>query len=70
MLARGGRYVFSVWDRDGRHGRIADEVAGSFFPVDPPQFYKVPLSYFKIDTIKASLAKAGFGDLRDFRAQP
>jgi len=70
VLAPGGRYVFSVWDgsynRYGcmRHGRIADEVAAQFFPNDPPQFYRVPSSYNKIDPIKDALSDAGFIDLR------
>src|SRR5262245_4588253 len=66
----GGRYVFTVWDgsynRHGgmRHGRITDEVAARFFPTDPPQFYRVPSSYNKIDPIKDSMSDAGFIDLR------
>ena len=70
VLAPVGRYVFSVWDgsynRYGgmRHGRIADEVAAQFFPTDPPQFYRVPSGYNKIDPIKDSLSAAGFIDLR------
>jgi|SRR5215471_5162105 len=63
VLAPGGRYVFSVWD-GGRHGRIADEVAAQFFPTEPPQFYRVPSSYNKIDPIKDSQSDAGFIDLR------
>jgi ubiquinone/menaquinone biosynthesis C-methylase UbiE len=40
VLAPGGRYLFSVWDahRYNPFGRIAHEVASSFFPADPPQF--------------------------------
>jgi len=68
VLAPGGRYVFSVWDGGGRrgmrHGRIADEVVAQFFPTDPPQFYRVPSSYNKVDPIKDSLSGAGFIDLR------
>lgn len=64
VLAPGGRYVFSVWDGDyNPHASIADRVAASFFPVDPPQFYRVPMSYNKIDPIKQSLADAGFTGL-------
>jgi len=65
VLARGGRYVFSVWDshRYNPFGRIAHEVAGSFFPADPPQFYNVPFSCHQIDPIKESLIAAGFSDI-------
>jgi SAM-dependent methyltransferase len=65
VLAPGGRYLFSVWDahRYDPFGRIAHEVAGSFFPSDPPQFYRVPFSYYQIDPIKESLIGAGFTDI-------
>lgn len=66
VLARGGRYLFSVWDahRHNSYGRIAHEVAATFFPTDPPQFYQVPFPYSAIDPIKESLAEAGFIDFR------
>ena len=65
VLTPGGRYLFNVWDahRYNQFGRIAHEVAGSFFPADPPQFYKVPFSYYQIDPIKESLIDAGFMDI-------
>jgi hypothetical protein len=57
--------VFSVWDahRHNPFGRIAHEVAGGFFPADPPQFYSVPFSCHRIDPIKESLIEAGFGEI-------
>jgi hypothetical protein len=64
VLAPDGRYMFSVWDahRYNPFGRIAREVIGSFFPADPPKFYEVRFSYYRIDpiTIKESLIAAGF----------
>jgi ubiquinone/menaquinone biosynthesis C-methylase UbiE len=65
VLASGGHYLFNVWDahRYNPFGRIAHEVAGSFFPADPPQFYRVPFSYHQIDPIKESLIDAGFTDI-------
>ncbi|WP_065751941.1 class I SAM-dependent methyltransferase [Bradyrhizobium paxllaeri] len=65
VLASGGRYLLSVWDshRYNTFGRIAHEVAGRFFPVDPPQFYSVPFSCHQIDPIKEFLMAAGFGDV-------
>jgi ubiquinone/menaquinone biosynthesis C-methylase UbiE len=62
VLAPGGRYLFSVWDahRYNPFGRIAHQVAGSFFTADPPQFYNVPFSAHQIDPIKESLIEAGF----------
>jgi len=65
VLTPGGHYLFSVWDshRHNPFGRIAHEIAGSFFPTDPPQFYNVPFSYYQIDPIKESLINAGFIDI-------
>ncbi len=64
VLGGGGRYLFSVWDshRHNPFGRIAHEVAGSFFPADPPQFQSVPFSY-RFDPIKESLTEAGFTEI-------
>jgi SAM-dependent methyltransferase len=66
VLTPGGRYVFSVWDAHAYNpfGRIAHEVAASFFPSDPPGFYAVPFGYHRIDPIKEALLEAGFGRLR------
>ena len=65
VLTQGGHYLFSVWDshRHNPFGRIAHETAASFFPVDPPQFYNVPFSYYRIDPIKESLIEAGFNNI-------
>jgi SAM-dependent methyltransferase len=65
VLAPGGRYVFSVWDshRYNPFGRIAHQVAGRFFPADPPQFYNVPFSCHQIDPVKELLLAAGFSGI-------
>ena len=65
VLTPGGRYLFNIWDAHHYNpfGRITHEVAASFFPADPPQFYKVPFSYHQIDPIKESLIGAGFADI-------
>jgi ubiquinone/menaquinone biosynthesis C-methylase UbiE len=65
VLAAGGRYLFSVWDshRYNPFARIAHEVAGGFFPADPPQFYSVPFSCHQIDPIKEAMIEAGFTDI-------
>jgi ubiquinone/menaquinone biosynthesis C-methylase UbiE len=63
VLAPNGRYLFNVWD-PSRGLHPTTEVVSSFFPSDPPQFYKVPFSYYRLDPIKESLEAAGFIDLR------
>jgi SAM-dependent methyltransferase len=63
VLVPGGRYLFSVWDshRYNSFGRIVHEVAGRFFPADPPQFMAVPFGY-RFEPIKDSLLDAGFAN--------
>lgn len=64
VLAPGGHYLFNVWDghKHNPFGRIAHEVVGSYFPIDPPQFQRVPFSY-PFEPIKDSLIEAGFSDI-------
>lgn len=64
VLVPGGHYLFSVWDshKHNAFGRTAHEVVGTFFPVDPPQFQRVPFSY-PFEPIKDSLIEAGFSDV-------
>jgi SAM-dependent methyltransferase len=66
VLTPGGRYLFSVWDahRHNLFGRIAHDVIGTFFPVDPPRFFEVPYGYHLIDPIKEALLAAGFGEIK------
>ena len=65
VLASEGRYLFSVWDshRYNPFARVAHQVVGSFFPIDPPQFYRVPFSCHQIDPIKEALLEAGFSGI-------
>jgi ubiquinone/menaquinone biosynthesis C-methylase UbiE len=62
VLVPGGRYLFNVWDSfaSNPNARIQHETIASFFPQDPPGFYKLPFSYSEIEPIEASLAQAGF----------
>lgn len=66
VLIPGGRYLFSVWDahRHNPYGRIAHQLIETFFPADPPQFYRAPFSYHAIDPVKDALEEAGFVDFR------
>ena len=65
VLRPGGAYVFNTWDSwtGNPFARIAHEVLTSFFPDDPPGFYKVPFGYFDPDAIRASVLEAGFGEV-------
>jgi ubiquinone/menaquinone biosynthesis C-methylase UbiE len=65
MLSPGGRYHFNVWDswELNPFARICHETVAAFYAEDPPDFYTVPFGYHRIDTIRASLAAAGFADI-------
>jgi len=66
LLAPGGRFVFSVWDRmeaNEIHAAVFHAVA-ALFPGDPPSFMRrVPFGYNDADLIRADLAAAGFAEV-------
>src|SRR6187402_861036 len=47
VLRAGGTYLFNVWGRisENPFAAVAQEVSASFFPDNPPGFYRVPFSY-------------------------
>ena len=65
VLKPGGRYVFNVWGAwdTNPFAEIAHEVVTSFFPEDPPGFYKVPFGYHDETSIMDSLISAGFAEV-------
>ena len=65
MLRPGGRYGFNVWDtwEENAFARITHETVETFFPDDPPGFYRVPFSYNDPDTIREAVGEAGFTDI-------
>ncbi|WP_137919534.1 methyltransferase domain-containing protein [Hydrogenophaga sp. 2FB] len=66
VLRRGGRFVFSVWDRIEENA-FADEVThavAAVFPQDPPLFLvRTPHGYHDIALIREELKRAGFADI-------
>jgi SAM-dependent methyltransferase len=66
VLAPGGRFVFSVWDRlEANEIQVAVfHAVAALFPADPPSFMRrVPYGYHDPDAIRADLAAAGFSDV-------
>jgi len=64
VLAPGGRYVFSVWDRleQNEVSRVVHDAVAALFPDDPPRFFeRTPFGYFDVDAIRGALDSAGFG---------
>lgn len=62
VLKPGGSYLFNVWDSWKRNpfAQTVHETVESFFPENPPGFYKVPFAYHDAREIKESLLRAGF----------
>jgi len=65
VLRPGGLYLFNVWDSLDQTPvcRITHETVGTFFPVDPPQFYTVPFSLHDTSGVRRLLDTAGFVDV-------
>lgn len=66
VLRRGGRFVFSVWDRIEENA-FADDVTNAvatLFPHDPPRFLaRTPHGYHDVAQIRDDLGRAGFTDI-------
>jgi ubiquinone/menaquinone biosynthesis C-methylase UbiE len=62
VLKPGGSYIFSVWGswENNPFAKVAHETVVSFFPENPPGFYKVPFGYHDADEIRAAVSGAGF----------
>lgn len=62
VLAPGGHLLLSVWDslEANPHGTIAQSAIAEFLPVDPPQFYAIPFSYYDVAEIRKVVRATGF----------
>jgi len=62
VLGRGGVFLFNVWDSMAQNpfAQIAHATIGSFFDVDPPNFYEIPFSFYNVELIGILLETAGF----------
>lgn len=62
VLKPGGTYLFTLWDsfEANTFAGLIHETIASFFPDDPPGFYKVPYGYHDVDEIKSLASAAGF----------
>lgn len=65
VLKPGGQFLFNVWDKIEHNplAQIAHETIVSFFPEDPPGFYKVPFGFSDTEAIKSLLEGSGFVDV-------
>lgn len=66
VLQSGGMFIFSAWDKLQNNPvmNLCDLALPELFPVDTPQFFKIPYSYFDVTIIETDLKKAGFADIK------
>ena len=66
VLVRGGLLAFNVWDSMAHNpqGHIAHETITKFFPVDPPQFFKVPHGFHEAEVLRSLLTAHGFDQVQ------
>jgi ubiquinone/menaquinone biosynthesis C-methylase UbiE len=65
VLKPGGTFIFNSWDSlEANHLFLnADKVVSEIFKDDPPDFYKVPFSFYDKDEIREILSKVGFNEI-------
>jgi len=63
VLAPGGAFLFSVWDRisENEFADVITEAMAQMFPDDPPRFLaRTPHGHYDVDRIRDELKTAGF----------
>ncbi|OLB96889.1 MAG: hypothetical protein AUH30_11475 [Candidatus Rokubacteria bacterium 13_1_40CM_68_15] len=71
VLRPGGVFLFNTWDVMEHNPivRITHETVATFFPDDPPGFYRVPFSFHDSATIREVLERAGFEKIEGRRVE-
>ena len=66
VLKKGGKILFNTWDKIENNGVIylGNQIICSYFPENPPSFYRVPFSLSQPDQIETLLVAAGFKNVK------
>ena len=66
VLKRGGKFLFNTWDKIENNGVIylGNQIICSYFPENPPSFYRVPFSLCQPDQLETWLTAAGFKHIK------
>ena len=61
-LRPGGQWLFNVWGswNDNPFAPVVHDAIASFFPNDPPEFYRTPFGFHDPDALRALTLTAGF----------
>lgn len=62
VLRPGGQWLFSVWGSwdDNPFAPVVHHAIASFFPDDPPEFYRTPFGFYNRDALHSLPVSAGF----------
>jgi ubiquinone/menaquinone biosynthesis C-methylase UbiE len=62
VLKNGGCLLFNTWDKIENNGAIylGNQIICSYFPENPPSYYRVPFSLSQPDMLDTSLKATGF----------
>ena len=66
VLKRGGRFIFNTWDKIENNGVIyvGNQIICSYFPENPPSFYRTPFALCQPDQLETLLVAAGFKNIK------
>lgn len=65
VLSPGGHLLLSVWDSFDHNplGALTHTTIAEFFPVDPPEFYKIPFGFHDVGELRKLTTAAGFRNI-------
>jgi len=66
VLKKGGKFLFNTWDKIENNGvvYVGNQIICSYFPENPPTFYRVPFSLPQPDQIETLLVASGFKNIK------
>ncbi len=71
VLKKGGKFLFNTWEKIENNGVIylGNQIICSYFPENPPSFYRVPFSLSQPDQIETLLVAAGFKNVKVYEVE-
>ena len=66
VLAPGGKFIFNTWDKIENNGAIyvGNQIICSYFPENPPTFYRIPFLLHQPDLLETNLLATGFKNIK------
>jgi len=66
VLMPGGRFIFNTWDKIENNGAIyiGNQIICSYFPENPPTYYRLPFLLDQPDLLQTNLLATGFKNIK------